>query len=153
MCTHCSANKKIIDVNRDHVMLSLKELSKMGMGTMVETIGIEILEIGDNFVSGKMPVDYRTTQPFGLLHGGASAAFAETLGSIAGMLKIDSESHMVVGKSLNCKHIRSVKDGWVYGRAVPFEIDETTQVWLIKIKDEKDALVCSCRLALAVIEV
>ena len=133
--------------------MNIEELTKMGIGTMVEAIGIELLEIGKNFVSGRMPVDNRTIQPFGLLHGGASAAFAETLGSVAGMLQVDPESYRVVGKSLNCKHIRSAKSGWVFGKAVAVEIGESTHVWSIEIKDEDDRLICSCRLTLAVIAI
>ncbi len=133
--------------------MNINQLTEMGKGTMAEAIGIELLEIGDDYVYGKMPVDHRTIQPYGLLHGGASAAFAETLGSIAGMLKVDSGVCRVVGKSLNCRHIRSVKNGWVFGRAVPVDIGDRDHVWSIRINDEEGRLICSCRLALAVIDV
>ncbi len=134
-------------------MMSLQELCRLGKGTLVEAIGIELLDVGDGFVRGKMPVDHRTVQPFGLLHGGASAAFAETLGSVAGMMKVDSKTEMVVGKSLRCKHIRSVREGWVFGCALPVEINDKTHVWSIKIEDNKGELVCSCRLALEVVSI
>jgi len=133
--------------------MNIQELTEMGRGTMIEAIGIELLEINKDYVSGRMPVDSRTIQPFGLLHGGASAAFAETLGSVAGMLKVDPKLYRVVGKSLNCKHIRSAKSGWVFGKAVAVEISESTHVWAVEIKDEKERLICSCRLTLAVIGV
>jgi len=133
--------------------MDLKQLKAMGRGTMVEAIGIELIEIGEDFVRGKMPVDRRTIQPFGLLHGGASAAFAETLGSVAGMLAVGDEKCRVVGKSLNCRHLRSVREGWVFGRADAVELGEREQVWSIEIRDEDERLVCSCRLVLAVVAV
>jgi 1,4-dihydroxy-2-naphthoyl-CoA hydrolase len=132
--------------------MNIEQLKEMGRNTMVDAIGIELTEIGENFVSGKMPVDHRTVQPFGLLHGGASAAFAETLGSVAGMLAVDSDRYRVVGKSLNCRHLRSVKEGWVFGRADAVALGENEQVWAIEIRDEDRQTVCSCRLTLAVIK-
>lgn len=133
--------------------MEISELAEMSKATMLEAIGIEIVELGDGYVCGRMPVDKRTIQPFGLLHGGASAAFAETLGSVAGMLMVDSKSKMVVGKSLKCRHIRSVRNGWVYGKAESVEIGEAEQVWSIVIRDDQDRVVCSSRLTLAIVEV
>ena len=98
-----------------------------------------------------MPVDSRTVQPYGILHGGASAALAETLGSIAGMLVLDSEKEYCVGMEINANHIRSVRGGYVYGTAKPIHVGRKTQVWEIRIEDEEGKLVCISRLTLAVI--
>lgn len=131
--------------------MSLEKIIEMGKGTMAEAIGIEITEIGDKFVTGKMPVDHRTLQPFGLLHGGASAAFAETLGSIAGTVLVAENGNQAVGININCNHVRSAKSGWVYGKAVPVKIGKKIHVWSIDINDEEGRLVCSSQLTLAVI--
>ena len=119
---------------------------------MVSTLGIEITDLGDEYISGKMPVDERTKQPFGLLHGGASAAFAETLGSIGAGNQVNLEQYSVVGIELNSSHLKAVKSGWVYGRATPIRIGRTIQVWDINITNEKDEAVCKSRLTLAVIK-
>ena len=119
---------------------------------MVSTLGIEITDLGDEYISGKMPVDERTKQPFGLLHGGASAAFAETLGSIGAGNQVDLEQYSVVGIELNSSHLKAVKSGWVYGRATPIRIGRAIQVWDINITNEKDEAVCKSRLTLAVIK-
>ena len=119
--------------------------------TMTSTIGIEITDIGDDFLCGKMPVDERTTQPFGLLHGGASVALAETLGSIGGGIKVYSNNETVVGIEINANHLKSVRDGWVYGKATPIRIGKKIQVWNIEITNEDDDLICVSRLTLAVI--
>ena len=118
---------------------------------MTSTIGIEITDIGDDFICGKMPVDERTTQPFGLLHGGASAALAETLGSIGGGIKVYSNNETVVGIEINANHLKSARDGWVYGKATPIRIGKKIQVWNIEITNEDDDLICVSRLTLAVI--
>ena len=120
--------------------------------TMMSVLGIEITDFGDSYVSGKMPVDNRTKQPFGLLHGGASAAFAETLGSIGAGKHVDLEEYSVVGVELNSSHLKAVKTGWVFGRATPIRIGRTMQVWDIDIKDDKDNMICKSRLTLAVIK-
>ena len=120
--------------------------------TMVENLGIKIIDIGENFVSGKMPVDKRTKQPFGLLHGGASVALAETLGSIGAGMQVDQTSHSVVGIEINASHLKAVKTGWVFGKATAIRIGKKIQVWGIDIKDENDKFVCKSRLTLAVIE-
>ena len=130
---------------------ALKRINTFQKNTMTEQIGIEITDFGDDFICGRMPVDHRTVQPFGLLHGGASATFAETLGSIAGGLKVDRALQTVVGVEINCNHLRSAKDGWVYGKAKPIKIGRKIQVWNIEIKNEKDKLVCVSRLTLAVV--
>ena len=120
--------------------------------TMVENLGIEIIDDGQNFISGKMPVDERTKQPFGLLHGGASVALAETLGSIGAGMQIDHSSQSVVGIEINANHLKSVKSGWVFGTATAVRIGRKIQVWEIDIKDKNDNYVCKSRLTLAVIE-
>ena len=131
-----------------------KEIKRINDGiqnTMTSTIGIEITDIGDDFICGKMPVDERTTQPFGLLHGGASVALAETLGSIGGGIKVYNNNETVVGIEINANHLKSARDGWVYGKATPIRIGKKIQVWNIEIINEDDDLICVSRLTLAVI--
>ena len=130
---------------------ALKRINTFQNNTMTEQIGIEITDFGDDFICGRMPVDHRTVQPFGLLHGGASATLAETLGSIAGGLKVDRELQTVVGVEINCNHLRSPKNGWVYGKATPVKIGRKIQVWNIEIKNDDEKLVCVSRLTLAVV--
>ena len=130
----------------------LKAVNERSRGTMVSALGIEITNFGDKHISGKMPVDERTKQPFGLLHGGASAAFAETLGSIGAGSQVDLEQYSVVGIELNSSHLKAVKNGWVYGKATPIRIGRTIQVWDINIKNDNDETVCKSRLTLAVIK-
>ena len=120
-------------------------------GTMIEHLGIEVIEVGDGFLKARMPVDHRTVQPQGRLHGGASCVLAETVGSIAANLVIDSSQFLAVGLEINANHIRPVKDGYVYGTATPDALGRTTQVWTIRITDEEDRLVCISRLTMAVI--
>ena len=130
----------------------LKEVNNKSKGTMVSALGIEITDFGDEHISCKMPVDDRTKQPFGLLHGGASAAFAETLGSIGAGSQVDLEQYSVVGIELSSSHLKAVKNGWVYGKATPIRIGRTIQVWDINIKSDNDEAVCKSRLTLAVIK-
>ena len=124
----------------------------MNAGTMGEGIGIEFLEIGDHFVTARMPVDKRTVQPYGILHGGASVALAETLGSVGAHCSIDSSKFASVGLDINANHIRAVKSGFVYGKATPLHIGRTTHVWEINITNEADQLVCISRITMAIIE-
>ena len=119
--------------------------------TMSSTIGIEITDITNDFICGKMPVDERTIQPFGLLHGGASVALAETLGSIAGGIKVYPNNETVVGIEINANHLKSARDGWVYGKATPIRIGKKIQVWNIEIRNDSGDLICVSRLTLAVI--
>ena len=119
--------------------------------TMSSTIGIEITDIDNNFICGKMPVDERTTQPFGLLHGGASVALAETLGSIAGVIKVYPNNETVVGIEINANHLKSARDGWVYGKATPIRIGKKIQLWNIEISNDSGDLICVSHLTLAVI--
>ena len=123
----------------------------MSRNTMMETLGIRITEIGDDYVRGTLPVDARTHQPYGLLHGGASVALAETLGSFAAMLTLDPAVEAAVGLDINANHVRGVKSGIVTGTARPLHLGRSTQVWEIRIEDENGKLVCISRLTLAVI--
>ncbi len=130
----------------------INKINKSVQNTMTSAIGIEITDIGDDFICGKMPVDDRTIQPFGLLHGGASVALAETLGSIAGGIKVNSNNETVVGVEINANHLKSTNEGWVYGIANPIRIRKKIQVWGIKITNEMNELICISRLTLAVIK-
>ena len=129
----------------------IKRINDGIQNTMTSAIGIEITDIGDNFICGKMPVDERTIQPFGLLHGGASVALAETLGSIGGGIKVYQNNETVVGIEINANHLKSARDGWVYGKATPIRIGKKIQVWNIEITNESNDLICISRLTLAVI--
>jgi len=129
----------------------IKRVNDSIQNTMTSTIGIEITDIEDDFICGKMPVDERTIQPFGLLHGGASVALAETLGSIAGGIKVYPKNKTVVGIEINANHLQSTRDGWVYGKATPIRIGKKIQVWNIEISDDSGDLICVSRLTLAVI--
>jgi 1,4-dihydroxy-2-naphthoyl-CoA hydrolase len=131
---------------------AIEQINIFGKNTMMDSLGIKITDFGDGYISGKMPVDERTIQPFGLLHGGASAALAETLGSIAGGMKVDHEGKTVVGIEINCNHLRSARSGWVHGIAKPIKLGKKIQVWNIEIKNDNDDLVAVSRLTLAVID-
>lgn len=131
---------------------TLEEVRQRGVGTMVEHLGITITEAGDDFLKGAMPVDHRTVQPMAILHGGASVALAETLGSLAANLVVNSEKKYCVGLDINANHIRAAKNGWVTGVAKPLHIGSSTQVWSIEITDEQDRLVCISRLTMAVLD-
>ncbi|MGB0457045.1 MAG: hotdog fold thioesterase [Chitinophagales bacterium] len=122
----------------------------LNKNTLGETLGIEITQVGEDFVEGRMPVDQRTKQPFGLLHGGASVALAETLASVAGFLSV-TDGKNVVGVEINANHLRAVREGYVIGRATPIRLGRTMQVWEIKIVDERDRLVCISRMTGAVV--
>lgn len=130
--------------------LNLAELSSLGKGTMGEHLGIEWMELGADFIKARMPVDHRTKQPYGLLHGGASVALAETLGSVGAALSVDPARYIAVGMEINANHIRSVRDGYVSGTTRPVHRGATTQVWEIRIEDERGKLVCISRLTVAI---
>lgn len=127
-----------------------EQLNALSRNTIGEHLGIEITEIGDDFVRGRMPVDRRTHQPYGLLHGGASVVLAESLGSIGAGLVVGG-SGAVVGIEINANHLRGVREGWVTGTARPLHTGRTTQVWEIRIENDDGALVCISRLTLAVV--
>ena len=129
----------------------IKKINYRSSNTLLKALGIEITDIGNDFVKGKMPVDHKTKQPFGILHGGASVALAETLGSIGGGLQIDQKTHGVVGIEINASHLKSIKTGWVYGKAVAIRIGRRIQVWEISINDIEGNILCISRLTLAVI--
>jgi uncharacterized protein (TIGR00369 family) len=118
--------------------------------TAVGHLGIEYLEVGDNYVKGRMPVDERTVQPFGILHGGASVLLAETLGSMAANCCLRDPNTVAVGLEINANHIRPVSKGWVYGTATAIHIGGKTQVWDIRLEDEQGRTTCVSRLTMAV---
>ena len=134
-----------------HELPNPDEIIARDDGTMIEHLGIEVVEIGDDWLKARMPVDHRTVQPQGRLHGGASCALAETVGSVAANLVIDNSQFLAVGLEINANHIRPAKGGYVYGTARPDALGRTTQVWTIRITDEDDRLVCISRLTMAVI--
>jgi len=131
---------------------TLEAVQQRGLGTMVEHIGITITALGDDYIEGLMPVDHRTLQPAGILHGGASVVLAETLGSLAANLVVDPQQWYCVGLDINANHIRAVRSGSVIGVARPLHIGSSTQVWGIEIKDEADRLTCISRLTMAVLK-
>lgn len=120
--------------------------------TMIEHLGIEITEAGPDFLCGKMPVDPRTHQPMGLLHGGASVVLAESLASMGAALQVDLTKKACVGLEINANHVRGVREGWVYGKAKPLHIGRSTQVWETTITNEAGQLVCTSRMTVAVID-
>jgi 1,4-dihydroxy-2-naphthoyl-CoA hydrolase len=130
----------------------LSQLNSLCKGTMIEHLGIEITEVGNQYLCGKMPVDHRTIQPLGLVHGGAFTALAETLGSFAGINEVDWEKQYCVGMEINANHLKSVKNGYVHGKATPIHIGRKTQVWEIRLTNDKDELVCISRMTLAVLD-
>jgi len=131
--------------------IDLARMNGWSRGTMMETLDIHFTEVGDDWIRGTMPVDHRTQQPFGLLHGGASVVLAETLGSTAALLTLDVEKEIAVGLDINANHIRGVRSGLVTGTAKAIHLGRTTQVWEIRIEEEAGKLVCLSRLTMAVI--
>lgn len=131
--------------------LQLSDLADLGKATMSEHLGIEWGALGENSISARMPVDHRTIQPYGLLHGGASCVLAETLGSVGAALVVDPDKFQCVGLEINANHVRSARAGFVTGVASPLHIGASTQVWEIKIHDEREKLICISRLTVAVI--
>lgn len=127
-------------------------LNKMGQNTMVEHLGILFTKVGDDSLEATMPVDTRTIQPMGLLHGGANVVLAETLGSVASSLIVDPKSHYCVGLEINANHLKSVTKGQVKGIAKPIHIGRRTHVWEIRIFSEREELTCISRLTIAVLE-
>jgi 1,4-dihydroxy-2-naphthoyl-CoA hydrolase len=128
----------------------LARIKQANAHTLMSTLGIEITEIGEDYVRGTLPVDARTHQPYGILHGGASVALAETLGSYAAMLCCDPQFY-AVGLDINANHVRAVAKGIVTGTARPLHVGRSTQVWEIRIEDEEGKLVCIARLTMAVV--
>jgi 1,4-dihydroxy-2-naphthoyl-CoA hydrolase len=132
--------------------LKLPDLLARKGNTMTEWVGIEWLELGPDYLKARMPVDHRTQQPRGLLHGGASCVLAETLGSVASALVIDISVQTCVGIEINANHIRGVREGYVTGTARPLHIGSSTHVWDIRIEDEQGRLACVSRLTVAILK-
>jgi len=131
--------------------LTVDHIQPLGKNTMGEHLGIEFIEVGEDFLKGRMPVDHRTRQPYGLLHGGASVALAETLGSVGAAYVVDRRQFNTVGLEINANHVRGVREGFVTGTARPIHIGKSTQVWEIRITDEREKLVCISRLTVAIL--
>jgi 1,4-dihydroxy-2-naphthoyl-CoA hydrolase len=131
---------------------TIELINKMGANTMAEQLGIVFTEIGDDFMRATMPVDNRTHQPLGMLHGGASVVLAETLGSIAATFCVDISKQYCVGLEINANHLKSVRDGIVIGTTRPIHIGKRTHVWEIKITNPQQELICVSRITMAVID-
>ncbi len=131
---------------------TLEFLNTLSLNTMVQHLGIVFTALGDDYIEATMPVDHRTHQPMGLLHGGASVSLAETLGSVAATCCVDITRQYCVGLDINANHIKSVREGVVTGRTTPIHIGKKTQVWEIRITNESNELVCISRITLAVID-
>jgi 1,4-dihydroxy-2-naphthoyl-CoA hydrolase len=131
---------------------TVEELNAHSLNTAVSHLGITIIEVGEDFLRGTMPVDQRTKQPYGLLHGGSSAMLAETLASVGANMCVEKAGQQAVGLELNCNHVRGVTEGVVTGTARPVHVGRKTQVWDIRIEDSRGKLCCVSRLTLAVIE-
>ncbi|WP_203298909.1 hotdog fold thioesterase [Marinobacter sediminum] len=129
---------------------NLESFMESSKNTAVGHMGIEYLEVGDDYVKGRMPVDERTVQPFGILHGGASVLLAETLGSMAANCCLKNPDTVAVGLDINANHLRPVSKGWVYGTATALHIGSTTQVWEIRLENEEGKPTCISRLTMAV---
>jgi len=129
-----------------------EQLTERGSRSMPGFLGVRFTEVGADFLRAAMPVNERTLQPFGLLHGGASVALAETVGSVASTLCVDGEQFMVVGQEINANHLRGVSSGTVTATVRPFHIGRSSHVWHIEIRDERERLVCVSRLTIAVVE-
>ena len=130
---------------------SLEELNRLNAGNLLGHLGIEFIAIASDSLTARMPVDHRTTQPFGLLHGGASVALAESVGSFAAFLVLRDRSKTTVGLEINANHLRPVTGGFVYGVARPLHIGRNTQVWDIRINDDNGRLICVARHTVAVV--
>lgn len=132
--------------------LAMPDLSPLGPNTMGEYLGMEWVALGDDYLKMRMPVDNRTRQPYGLLHGGASCALAETVGSVASHFVIDPDKFICVGMEINANHVRSASKGYVTATCKPLHLGATTHVWDIKIHDEWEKLVCVSRLTVAILK-
>ena len=130
--------------------ISCDILTAISRGTANEHLGIEFLEVGEDFIRGRLPVDHRTRQPYGLLHGGVSVVLAETLGS-CGAAYSCPEGHRAVGLDINANHLKGVTSGWVTGTARPVHIGRTTQVWQIDLRNDADELTCVSRITMSVL--
>jgi 1,4-dihydroxy-2-naphthoyl-CoA hydrolase len=131
--------------------IKVESLNEFSANCMVEHVGIEFTEIGKDYIIGTMPVDERTKQPLGLLHGGASVVLAETLGSVAASLILDPARQYAVGLEINANHIKSAKSGKVTGKCSPIHVGKGTHVWQIEIKNDEGQLVCVSRITMAIL--
>lgn len=132
--------------------LSLDTLNQLGKNTMTDFLGIRFTQIGNDFLEATMPVTDKTKQPLGLLHGGANVVLAETLGSVAATLTVDTSRQHCVGLEINANHLKSVREGWVRGVTKPIHLGKKTQVWEIKIFNSQDELTCISRITMAIID-
>ena len=132
--------------------ITVEQLNRFSNNTLAENLGIEITQVGEDYIEAKMPVDRRTHQPYGLLHGGASVALAETLGSLAAHCSLDDQNKYCVGLEINANHLKSVKNGYVTATARPLHVGQRTHVWEIKITNEQKELVCVSRITMAIID-
>ena len=133
--------------------VDINELNGLHDNTLQRHLGIEFIEIGDDYIKATMPMDHRTRQPMGLLHGGASLALAESLGSVASVLCVDLTQKIVVGLEINANHIKSVREGIVTGITRPIHLGRSTQVWEIKIYNQADQLICISRITNAILDI
>jgi 1,4-dihydroxy-2-naphthoyl-CoA hydrolase len=141
-------------INMFNTAISLDTINAWATGNMIEHVGIEFTEIHATYIKAKMPVDHRTKQPFGLLHGGASVVLAETMGSIASSLAVPDAAHYKgVGVEINANHLKSARGGFVIGTCIPLRIGKTLHVYEIKIHDEDEQLICASRLTVAILKV
>jgi 1,4-dihydroxy-2-naphthoyl-CoA hydrolase len=131
--------------------LKVEELFHLRKNTLAEQIGLEFTEVGPDYLRGTMPVDHRTAQPYGLLHGGASCVLAETIGSVASAYVVDHSKFYCVGLEINANHVRGVRSGIVTGTARPLHLGANTHVWDIKIEDDRGKLVCVSRLTVMIV--
>ena len=131
--------------------MCISKLKPLGSDTMGQHLGIEWIEMGEDYIKARMPVDERTRQPYGFLHGGASCALAETVGSVASYLVIDHNLFYCVGLEINANHLRTVTEGFVFATAIPLHLGRSTHVWDIKINDENNRLICASRLTVAIV--
>lgn len=136
----------------DHKNIKTSHLQPILQNTMSETLGMEVEELGEDYLLMKMPVDNRTKQPYGILNGGACMALAETVASFAGNILLRKENKHCVGLEINGNHLRSVRDGYVHAKASPIHIGKRTHVWNIDITDDDNNLVCKARMTLAVVD-
>ena len=132
--------------------VTIEALNQMNHGNMLEHLGIEFVEATADSLTARLPVDHRTRQPMGLLHGGASVALAESLGSVASYLCVDPQKYACVGLEINANHVKGVHTGFVYGKVTPLHVGKRTHVWEIRVTNEDQQLVCISRLTVAVID-
>lgn len=131
---------------------SVEQIREFSRETLADTIGIRVTEVGPDFLRATMPVNPKVHQPMGVLHGGASVALAETVGSIAATLCVDREKYVCLGQEINANHLRPISSGMVTATARPFHIGKRSHVWSIEIRDEAERLVCISRLTMAVVD-